>query len=127
VVDREFESRSGQIKDYKIYKIGICSISAKHITDNCTCKIKHILIRVYSSVNCRCALKLKNTNYLKSEAFWYCICRRINSYQDVFNHNNTWQVLQRTINWASYILRLALLTMILNRVCFRNKKGPSWL
>ena len=29
VVDRGFESRSGQIKDYKI---GICSNSAKHIT-----------------------------------------------------------------------------------------------
>jgi hypothetical protein len=28
VVDRGFESRSGQIKDYKI---GICSNSAKHI------------------------------------------------------------------------------------------------
>ena len=28
VVDREFESRAGQIKDYTI---GICSISAKHI------------------------------------------------------------------------------------------------
>ena len=46
VVDREFESRAGQIKDYTI---GICSNSAKHI-----------------------ALRRKRTKYLSSISTLFC-------------------------------------------------------
>jgi hypothetical protein len=40
-------------------------------------------------------------------------------------HDNTWQVVERTINWASYILRLALLTMILNRLLYQFNVSQS--
>jgi hypothetical protein len=51
----------------------------------------------------------------------------------ISTHNNTRQVLQRTINWAPYILRLALLTMILNRLFYQfnvsqsNMQFQNWI
>ena len=46
VVDREFEPRSGQTKDYKI---GICCISAMHAVLRRKCK--HCLIRNQDNVS----------------------------------------------------------------------------